>query len=55
MPLKKIYVYACTIALSLLTTCKKEPINPITGINTTKISLIKISEAYAIGSATKVE
>jgi len=55
MPLKKKYVYALTIALSLLTACKKETINPIVEIDTTKTSLIKISEAYAIGSATKVE
>lgn len=55
MPLKKKYVYAFTIALSLLTACKKETINPTVETDTTKTSLIKISEAYVIGSATKVE
>jgi hypothetical protein len=55
MSLRKNYVYAFTIAVTLLTACKKETINPIVEIDTTKTSLVKISEAYIIGEATKVE
>jgi hypothetical protein len=55
MSLRKNYVYAFTIAVILLTACKKETINPTVVIDTTKTSLVKISEAYVPGSATKVE
>ena len=55
MSIRKNYVYAFTIAVSLLTNCKKETINPTVEIDTTKTSLVKISEAYVIGEATKVE
>jgi hypothetical protein len=55
MSLRKNYVYAFTIAVTLLTACKKETTNPTVEIDTTKTSLVKISEAYVRGSATKVE
>ncbi|SDM47320.1 hypothetical protein SAMN05421813_11329 [Daejeonella rubra] len=55
MSLKKHYLSAFILAVILLTACKKETYNPTVEIDTTKSSLIKISEAYAIGSATKVE
>jgi len=55
MSLKKHYLSAFILAVILLTACKKETYNPTAEIDTTKRSLVKISEAYAIGSATKVE
>jgi len=55
MSLKVHYLTALSLAAIFLSACKKETNNPIVEIDTTKTSLIKISEAYAIGSATKVE
>lgn len=55
MSYKKHYLSAVAIAVILLTACKKETFNPTVEVDTSKSSLIKISEAYAIGSATKVE
>lgn len=51
----KHYLYAVTIAVIFLTSCKKEVFNPTVEIDTTKTSRVKISEAYIIGEATKVE
>ena len=55
MSLIKHYKTAVTIAVILLTSCKKETLNSTVEIDTTKTSLVKISEAYIIGEATKVE
>jgi len=55
MSLNKRYLYAVTIIVIFLTSCEKEVFNPTVEIETTKTSLFKISEAYLIGEATKVE
>ena len=55
MSLIKHSLTALIIAVTLLTSCKKEKFNPTVEIDTTKASLVKISEAYLIGEATKVE
>jgi len=55
MSLKIHYLTALSLAVIFLSACKKDTLKKTSEIDTSKSSLVKISEAFAIGSATKVE
>lgn len=51
--MKKIFIYLAAVVLAAFTSCEKNSNSP--EIEDPKSSMIKISEAYAIGSAAKAE